>query len=54
MSHVSIQVGAVRIMGYEKGMVHVEKRRIGCVGREWEEDGWGQLEEEVDGYQQLL
>lgn len=35
--HVSMQVGEVRIMWNKEGMVHVEKERVGCVGREWKE-----------------
>lgn len=38
-SHVSIQVGAIRIMRNEEGMVHMEKERMGCVGRRWEGGG---------------
>lgn len=37
-SHVSIQEGAERIMGKEGRMVHLEKVRMGCAEREWEEE----------------
>lgn len=32
--HVSILVGAVRIMGNGEGMIHIEMERTGCVGIE--------------------
>lgn len=34
--HVNIQVGAVRIMRYEDGIMYTEEM-VGCVGRVWEE-----------------
>lgn len=37
-SHVSILVEAVRVMGKDEGIVHMEKGEIGCVGIEWEEE----------------
>lgn len=40
-------------MGKEEGiMVHMEKDRMVCVRREWEEKGLGEFVE--DGHQQLL
>lgn len=34
---MNIQVGAVRILKDEEGMVYMEET-IGCVGKEWEEE----------------
>lgn len=44
---MSIQVEAARLMGNEERMVHMERERMGCVEREWEEGGLGEFE---DGY----
>jgi len=34
-------------MGNEKGMVHMKKERMGCVGREWKEGGRGNLRRRI-------
>lgn len=38
-SYMSIQMGAVRIMGKEEEIVSVEKERMKCAGNGWKEEG---------------
>lgn len=38
-SQVIIREGAVKIMETECEMAHIEKGRMGCIGRKWEEEG---------------
>lgn len=40
--HVGILVKVARIKGINEGMVHMEKE-MRCAGREWEEEGLGEL-----------
>lgn len=47
------QLGEVGIMGNKEGIMQIEER-MGCVGKEWEEERLGKFDGEKDGYRQVL